>query len=49
MRSYTKVLMKYFIKGHISIIHGITRVSNDIIDNVIKFAKFSAADCTEIG
>ena len=38
-----------FIKGHIIIIHGITCVSNDIIDDVIKFAKFSVADVTEIG
>ena len=49
MRSYTKVHVKMFIKGHIIIIHGITCVSNDIIDDVIKFAKFSVADGTEIG
>ena len=36
--------MKFFIKGHIIIIHGITCVSNDIIDDVIEFAKFSVAD-----
>ena len=33
--------MKCFIKGQIIIIHGITCVSDDIIDDVIKFAKFS--------
>ena len=37
------------IKSHIIIFHGITCVSNDIIDNVIKFAKFSVANSTEIG
>ena len=41
--------MQICIKGHIIMIHGITCVSNDIINNVIKFAKFSAADATEIG
>ena len=49
MCSYTKVHMQFFIKGHIIIIHGITWVSNDSIDNVIKYAKFSVADGTEIG
>ena len=41
--------MKFFIKGHIIIIHGIKSVSYDIIDDVIEFAKFSVADGTEIG
>ena len=51
MRSYTKVhaACDVFTKGHIIIIHGITCVSNNIIDDVIKFAKFSVADGTEIG
>ena len=49
MRSYTKVHMKICIKGHIIIIHGITCVSNDIINDAIKIAKFNAADATEIG
>ena len=49
MRSYTKVHMQIFIKGHIIIIHGITCVSNGIIDDVIKFEKFSVADGSEIG
>ena len=40
MRSYADVYV-IFIKGHIIIIHGITCFSNDIIDDVIKFAKFS--------
>ena len=44
MRSCTKVHVKFFIKGHIIIIHGITCVSNDI-----KLAKISVADDTEIG
>ena len=44
------VLVKMFIiKGHIIIIHGITCVTNDIMYDVIKFAKFSVADSTEIG
>ena len=41
--------MEIFINGHIIIIYGITCVSNDIIDDVIKFAKFSVAYGTEIG
>ena len=45
MRSYTKVHMKICI----IIIHGITCVSNDIISDAIKIAKFNAADATEIG
>ena len=49
MRSYTKVHMKICIKRHIIIIHGVTCVSNDIIKDVIKFAKFSTADATDIG
>ena len=49
MRSYTKVHMKICIKGHIINIHGITCVYNGIINDVIKFAKFSAADAPEIG
>ena len=40
MRSYTKVHAKLLMKGHIIIIHGITYDSNDIIDDVIKVAKF---------
>lgn len=47
MRSYTKVRMKIRIKGHIII--GIACVSNNIINDVIKFATFSEADATEIG
>ena len=46
---HTKVHMKIYIKGHSIIIHGITCVSNNIINDVIKFAKFSVADATEIG
>ena len=38
MRSYAEVHVKVFIKGHIIIIHGIACVSNDSIDDVIKFA-----------
>ena len=50
MRSYIKVrVIFFFIKGHIIIIHGITCVSNDIVDDIIKFAKFCVADGTEIG
>ena len=49
MRSYMKVHVNFFIKGHIIIIHGITCVSYDIIDDIIKFAKFCVADVTEIG
>ena len=49
MRSYTKVHIEIYIKDHIIIIHDITCVSNDIINDVIKFAKFSAADATETG
>ena len=49
MRSYTEVHVEIFIKSHIIIIHGITCVSNDIIDDIIKFAKFSVTDGTEIG
>ena len=43
MRSYSKVHVNIFIEGNVIIIHGITCVSNDIIDDVIKFAKFSVA------
>ena len=39
----------FFIKGHIIIIHDITCVSNDIIDDVINFAKFSVAGGTDFG
>ena len=49
MRSYTEVHVEIFIKSHIIIIHGITCVSNDIIDDIIKFAKFCVTDGTEIG
>ena len=51
MRSYMKVHVKlfFFIKDHIIIIHSITCVSNDIIDDVIKFGKISVADGIEIG
>ena len=39
MRSCTEVHVEIFIiKGHIIISHGITSVSYDIIDDVIKFA-----------
>ena len=38
----------YFIKGLEIIGRGIPRVSDDIIDDVIKFAKFSVADGNEI-
>ena len=48
MRSYTEVHVKIFIKGHIIIIHCITSVSYDNIDDVIKFAKFCSADGTEM-
>ena len=44
MRSYTKVHMKICIKGYIIIIHGITCVCNDIINDVIKFG-----EATKIG
>ena len=40
---------KFFLKGHIIIIHGITCVSNDIMDDVIKFTKFRVANGSEIG
>ena len=49
MRSYMEVHVGIFIKGHINIIHGIKCVSNNIIDDVIKFSKFSVAGGTEIG
>ena len=48
MRSYTNVHVKFFIKGNVIIIHGITCVSNDIIDDVIIFANFSVADVLKL-
>ena len=46
---YKSACEVFFIKGHIIIIHNIICVSKDIIDDVIKFAKFSAANGTETG
>ena len=50
MRSYMKVHVEIVIKAHIIIIHGITCVSNDIIDGVIKFQnnRFEAKTCQHV-
>ena len=48
MCSFTKVHVKIFIKGREIIGRVMPCLSDDIIDNAIKFAKFSVADGTEI-